>query len=189
MSKIVAFSRHINNKIQNNRNIRELKHRFKTRDRFRFIKNKEGDRYRVSKRLKYQTKQVGNAFLRRLFARPMNLVDLMIRIGLYKKTLVLKLLFILFPFVILLITNGFVIAVIIATIDIFCCALIFSMTDVERKEALVNGKFDYGKYKSIKAQKETIAILLMMFISMALIIIGNSILEQLLQAMSGLAME
>ena len=189
MSKITAFGKKINEKIYNSRSISELRHRIKTRDKLRFTKTKDGNKYRVSKRLKYQVKQIRGGLLKKLCAKPMSLIDLMLRIGIYKKTLALKLLFILFPFIILLITDGFVISVVVATIDIFLCALIFSITTTERKEAIVNGKFDYGKYKTIKAKKETISILLMFFVAMMLTIIGHFILEKLLQTMSGIVIE
>ena len=45
---------------------------------------------------------------------------------------------------------------------------------------MVNGVFDYGKYKYIKSYRETIAILVMFFISSVSIIIGHYFLKDLL---------
>ena len=79
---------------------------------------------------------------------------------------------------------------IIATIDIFCCAFLFSMTTTERYEAIIDGSFDYGKYKYIKARKEVVAILFMFFIAVVSILIGHFFnLENFIQSISGIAKE
>jgi len=179
----------IKGKIQNNRNIIDIKHRIRYRDSFRIRKTKDGDRYRVSKRLKNKSKSVSVSFIKKLCEKPMGIVELLMKLGIYKKTLSLKLLFILIPFIILIFTDSFVISVVITTINIFCCYFMFSITTVSKSRAMENGKFDYGKYKYLKARGETISILLMLLISMFLIIFGHYYLKSLIQLLTGLVVD
>jgi len=146
-------------------------------------------KYRFSKRIKHKTKSIRVGFIKKLCSKPINLIDLFIKIGLYKQTLLLKLIFVLVPFAIVLLLDNVVVAIIVATINIFFCALFFSITTTERHEAIVDGKFDYGKYKYIKSYKETIAILLMFFVSSALILIGHNVLEDLIPTISGISIK
>ena len=182
---MVRFNKN-NNKY---RKINELKYRFNNRNSFRLTKTKDGDKYRVSKRLKNKMKSNGIGFVRKLCSKPMNLIDFLMRFGIYKKTLSLKLIFVLIPFVVLNITDSFVISVVITTINIFCCYLMFSFAITNKEEAIVDGKFDYGMYKTIKAKKETIAIIIMCFVSLLLILLGHYYLESLMQIFASLVVD
>lgn len=186
MTKINHFEKF---KASKNRKMEIIKNKIKNRNHFRLTKTKEGYKYKIPKRLKHTSKMLSMNFIRKICSKPMGIIDLLVKMKIYKHTLSLKLIFILIPFVILLLIDNVVMAIIIATIDIFCCAIMFSITATERQEALVNGKFDYGKYKQIKAKKETIAILLMFFVSSVLIILGHTTLNSLVQTMSGMVLE
>ena len=130
-------------------------------------------KYRASKRLKHVSKQTSMFLLRKLIMRPMGLLELLMYLGIARHVLLLKLIFILLPFSVLILIDNVVIAIVVSTVDVFCCALIFSITITDRSEALVDGKFDYGKYKHIRAKKDTIAILLMSFVATLSILIGH----------------
>ena len=141
---------------------------------------KQGNTYKISKRLKHNTKAIRNILIKKLNIRRIGLVELLMNVKLYKQTFLLKLIFVLIPLIILIPLDNVVMAMIMTIFDIFCCALIFSLASTERKDAMVNGAFDYGKYKYIKSYRETIAILVMFFISSVSIIIGHYFLKDLL---------
>ena len=73
-----------------------------------------------------------------------SLIDLLIKIGVYKTALLLKLIFIVSPFVVLTIVDNFVVAFIMTIINIFLCAIFFSFATVSKSECIVNGEFDFG---------------------------------------------
>lgn len=109
-----------------------------------------------------------------------SIVKLLVRFGLYKNILLLKLLFIMVPFIFFIVVDNFVLAFIMATFNIFICAIIFSLTDVNKNLAMVNGEFDYGKYKHLKSIKETIAILLAFFTVMMSTFFGHYIIDDVI---------
>lgn len=106
-----------------------------------------------------------------------NIVKLVVRSGLYKKILLLKLVFIMAPFLFFVVVDNFVLAFIMTIFNIFICAVIFSLTDVNKNLAMVNGEFDYGKYKYLKSVKETIAILLAFFTVMMSTFFGHYVID------------
>lgn len=108
-----------------------------------------------------------------------SVVKLLIRFGLYKKILLLKLVFIIVPFLFFIVVDNFVLAFIMTIFNIFICAVIFSLTDVNRNLAMVNGEFDYGKYKYLKSVKETIAILLALFTVMMSTFFGHYVIDDI----------
>ena len=156
--------------------------RFKGQYNKNFFKKKTN--YRFSKRLKYKSKIVVNEIMKKFYTKPIGLIDLLVGLGLYKDVLLLKLIFIIVPFVILFLFDDIVVAMIIATVDIFLCALVFSMTVTERHEAIVDNKFDYDLYRNIKSKKETKAILIMTFVSIILTLIGHFSMKDLLLVVS-----
>lgn len=152
--------------------------------------NNSHRKYRLSKRIKYRSKIARNEVMKHFYFKSVGLVDLLVRLGVHKNVFFLKLMFVIMPFAVLCFTNNTIIAMIIATIDIFCCAFLFSMTTTERYEAIIDGSFDYGKYKYIKARKEVVAILFMFFIAVVSILIGHFFnLENFIQSISGIAKE
>lgn len=108
-----------------------------------------------------------------------SVVRLLVKFGLYKKILLLKLLFIMAPFIFFIFVDNFVLAFIMSIFNIFICAVIFSLTDVNKNLAMVNGEFDYGKYKYLKSVKETIAILLAFFTIMMSTFFGHYIIDDI----------
>lgn len=156
--------------------------RFKGQYNKNFFKKKTN--YRFSKRLKHKSKIVVNEIMKKFYTKPIGLIDLLVGLGLYKDVLLLKLIFIIVPFVILFLFDDIVVAMIIATVDIFLCALVFSMTVTERHEAIVDNKFDYDLYRNIKSKKETKAILIMTFVSIILTLIGHFSMKDLLLVVS-----
>ncbi len=165
-------------KRQNNFNKRNIKTR--KSGKFFFKKKINENNYRLSKRIKYK---------RKFYIKPIGLIDLFVKIGFYKDILLLKLIFIIAPLIVLLLIDNAVIAIIIATIDIFCCALIFSTTYTNKNEAIRKGKFDYDLYKYIKSRKETRAILIMTFVSIILTLIGHLLMKDFLITISGIAVK
>ena len=83
------------------------------------------------------------------------------------------------PFIFFIFVDNFVLAFIMSIFNIFICAVIFSLTDVNKNLAMVNGEFDYGKYKYLKAVKETIAILLAFFTIMMSTFFGHYIIDDI----------
>ena len=150
-----------------------VKYRIENRNHFRIFKAKGGYKYQPTKRIKYVSKELTIGFLRRLSKKSYNLVDLLIRLKIYKQALLLKILFVIIPMIILIITDNIVVAISITTINVFLCTLFFSFCVVDKQEATLNGKFDYGFYKYLKAKKETIVIILTFFTVMMTIIIGH----------------
>ncbi|GEM_PF-6513034 len=132
---------------------------WKSRTNFRFRRSRDGEKFRVSKRIKHQSKVAGVALVKKLTARPYRLVGLLMKMRVYKYSIQAKLICMLAPFFVLLILDNFVLALIVACVNIFVCALFFTFASVERSEAIVGGKFDYGAYKTIKAKRDTIAII------------------------------
>ena len=106
-----------------------------------------------------------------------SVVKLLIRFGLYKKILLLKLVFIIVPFLFFIVVDNFVLAFIMTIFNILICAVIFLLTDVNKKLAMVNGEFDYGRYKYLKSVKETIAILLALFTVMMSTFFGHCVID------------
>lgn len=174
-------------KRQNNFNKRNIKTR--KSGKFFFKKKINENNYRLSKRIKYKTKVFRDNFIRKFYIKPIGLIDLFVKIGFYKDILLLKLIFIIAPLIVLLLIDNAVIAIIIATIDIFCCALIFSTTYTNKNEAIRKGKFDYDLYKYIKSRKETRAILIMTFVSIILTLIGHLLMKDFLITISGIAVK
>ena len=102
-------------------------------------------------------------------------VDLLMMLRVHKHIRKIKLGIVIVPFVLLSIFDDFVIAILVATFNVFACSLIFALVSVNRDEAMVDGKFDYGKYKNIKSRKEVVAITFSMLIAMVSVIFGNQI--------------
>ena len=127
----------------------------------------------VSKKIRRNGKNITNNILNRLLIKPTSIVDLLLKLGVHKHTLSLKLVFILAIFVALLVMDNFVISFIMTTADVFCIALIFSFTTASKLEATIDGKFDYGIYKKIKARKDIIAIVIAFFTTTISIMIGH----------------
>ena len=102
-------------------------------------------------------------------------VDLLMMLRVHKHIRKIKLGIVIVPFVLLSIFDDFVIAILVATFNVFACSLIFALVSVNRDGAMVDGKFDYGKYKNIKSRKEVVAITFSMLIAMVSVIFGNQI--------------
>ena len=147
------------------------------------------EKHRVSKVIKHKTKTFRSELLKKICIKQIGLIELLISLGIYKKTLMLKLAFVVVPFIILLIVDDVATALIVTIVDIFCCAFIFSITSTSRNDGMINGIFDYGKYKYIKAYRETVAILIMLFISLVLIISGHYFLKSFVPTVVGIVIE
>ena len=106
-------------------------------------------------------------------------VKLLIKLGLYKSALSIRLFFILFPFLFLIVVDGAVTAFIITTINIFVCSIVFLATNVSKEGAMVNGNFDYGKYRNKKIIRETIAIIICFALVMFNTFIGHFFVEKM----------
>lgn len=156
--------------------------RFKEQYNKNFFRKKTN--YRLSKRLKHQSKIVVDKMMKKFYTKPIGLIDLLVGLGLYKDVLLLKLIFIIVPFFILFLFDDIVIAMIIATVDIFLCALVFSMTVTGKHEAIVDNKFDYDLYRNIKSKKVTKAILIMTFVSIILTLVGHFSMKNFLLVIS-----
>ena len=140
---------------------------------FRFRKSRDGEKFRVSKRIKHQSKQAGIAVVKKLTARPYRLIGLLMRFKIYKYSNNVKISCILVPFFVLLILDNFLLALIVACMDIFLCALFFAFASVDKKEAIISGQFDYGEYKRIKAKKDTTAIVASLLVMVLSIVISH----------------
>ena len=112
-----------------------------------------------------------------------SVVRLLISFGLFKKILLLKLVFIIAPFLFFIVVDNFVSAFIMTIFNIFICALIFSLTDVNKGLAIVDGEFDYGKYKYLKSVKESVAILLAFFTVMMSTFFGHYVIDDIVSVL------
>ena len=74
-----------------------------------------------------------------------------------------------------------VVAFVITTINVFACVIMFSFAVVSKEVGMVNGVFDYGKYKYEKAKREVIIILVMTAFTMITIIFGHCIFDFIIQ--------
>ena len=112
-----------------------------------------------------------------------SLIDLLIKIGVYKAALLLKLIFIVSPFVVLTIVDNFVVAFIMTIINIFLCAIFFSFATVSKSECIVNGEFDFGLYQQKKATRETIVIVITFCVVLLSIFVGHYIITDIISWM------
>ena len=102
-------------------------------------------------------------------------VDVLMLLRVHKHIRKIKLGIVIIPFILLSIFDDFVIAILVATFNVFACSLIFALVSVKKEEAMVDGKFDYGKYKNLKSRKEVVAATFSAFIAMISVIFGNQI--------------
>ena len=102
-------------------------------------------------------------------------VDILMLLRIHKHIRKIKLGIVIIPFILLSIFDDFVIAILVATFNVFACSLIFALVSVNKDEAMVDGKFDYGKYKNIKSRKEVVAATFSAFVAMMSVIFGNQI--------------
>ena len=102
-------------------------------------------------------------------------VDILMLLRVHKHIRKIKLGIVIIPFILLSIFDDFVIAILVATFNVFACSLIFALVSIAKDDAMVDGKFDYGKYKNIKSRKEVVAATFGAFIAMASVIFGNQI--------------
>ena len=102
-------------------------------------------------------------------------VDILMFLRIHKHIRKIKLGIVIVPFILLSIFDDFVIAILVATFNVFACSLIFALVSVNKNEAMVDGKFDYGKYKNIKSRKEVVAATFSTFVAMVSVIFGNQI--------------
>ena len=102
-------------------------------------------------------------------------VDILMLLRIHKHIRKIKLGIVIIPFILLSIFDDFVIAILVATFNVFACSLIFALVSIAKDDAMVDGKFDYGKYKNIKSRKEVVAATFCAFIAMASVIFGNQI--------------
>ena len=102
-------------------------------------------------------------------------VDILMLLRIHKHIRKIKLGIVIIPFVVLSIFDDFVIAIIVATFNVFACSLIFALVSVNKDEAMVDGKFDYGKYKNLKSRREVVAMTASVIVAMASVIFGNQI--------------
>ena len=149
---------------------------WKSRKSFRFRRSRDGEKFRVSKRIKHQSRQAGVAMVKKLTARPYRLIGLLMKFKIYRYSTNVKISCILVPFFVLLILDNFLIALIVACMDIFFCALFFTFASVDKKEAIISGQFDYGEYKRIKAKKDTIAIVASLLLMVVSIVISHFVI-------------
>ena len=178
---------HTRSKIWQMANLQKTKHR-KTHN-FNKYRQKIATRlnkinrksFTVSKKIRHNSKNFTNNILNKLLIRPTSLVELLFKLGLHKYALSLKLIFILASFLALLIMDNFVISFIMTTADVFCIALIFSFTTTSKDEAIIGGKFDYGMYKKIKAEKNIIAIIIAFLATMLFIIAGHCYIANIIR--------
>ena len=138
---------------------------------------------KIRKKFKNSMKYVGKKTLYYSSFLPkktsINLIKLLIKLGLYKHAISIRLFFMLFPFLLLIVVDGAVIAFLVTTINIFVCSIVFLATNVSKEEAYVNGNFDYGKYKNKKIIRETIAIIVCFAFVMFNTFIGHFFVEKM----------
>ena len=112
-----------------------------------------------------------------------SLIDLLIKLGVYKIALLLKLIFIVSPFIVLTIVDNFVVAFIMTIMNIFLCAIFFSFATVSKSECIVNGEFDFGLYQQKKAKRETVVIVITFGTVLLSIFIGHYIVTDIISWM------
>ena len=114
--------------------------------------------------------------------RSLSIVNLLIKMGLARQTTKVKMLSVVVPLISLTLIDNFIVAIVITSIDLFFCALCFSMTTVHKSEAYNSDyDFDYGKYKYLCSVREVYAIIAISIFVMLSIIIGHSTVEGFLE--------
>ena len=82
---------------------------------------------KIRKKFKNSMKYVGKKTLYYSSFLPkktsINLIKLLIKLGLYKHAISIRLFFMLFPFLLLIVVDGAVIAFVVTTINIFVCSM------------------------------------------------------------------
>ena len=135
---------------------------------------------RVSKTIKHIGKKTifktNNIIQRRTFG----LLTILVKLGVHKKILSIKLAIIFIPLITMLLLDNFMIAIATATFNIFMCAIAFSFTNISKQDATINGVFDYGFYKKKKAYREVAIIVFTTLIMMLSIIFGHYVLNKVL---------
>ena len=140
---------------------------------------------RFQKRTKHITKdtrrKITSGSFKYLKRYSYNFIDLLVKLGFAKHSSRTKILFVLAPLISLTIIDNIVIAFVITTINVFACVIMFSFAVVSKEVGMVNGVFDYGKYKYEKEKREVIIILVMTAFTMITIIFGHCIFDFIIQ--------
>ena len=103
----------------------------------------------------------------------------MVKFGFAKYTPKAKVAFIILPLILSTLVDNVAVAIVVTSLNLFVCVILFSFAVVPKEYGVVNGVFDYGKYKYIKAKREVIIMLIMTAFMLFSIIFGHYIFDNI----------
>ena len=108
-----------------------------------------------------------------------NIVNILVKLGFAKYTPKAKVAFIILPLILSTLVDNVAVAIVVTSLNLFVCVILFSFAVVPKEYGVVNGVFDYGKYKYIKSKREVIIMLIMTAFMLFSIIFGHYIFDNI----------